>query len=75
MNRRTDSQPITDAYLAKMRDEIASSFDSSPVLTTCPCRSCVDSDRMASLRLAAEAAISAGCRCWLCLAFEKGGKQ
>ena len=73
--RKDDHQPITDSYLARMRDEIASSFDSSPVLTACPCRQCVDSDRMASLRLAAEAAISAGCRCWLCLAFEKGGKQ
>jgi len=73
--RKDDHQPITDSYLAKMRDEIASSFDSSPVLTSCPCRPCVDSDRMASLRLAAEAALSAGCRCWLCLAFEKRGNQ
>ena len=73
--RKDDHQPITDSYLAKMRDEIASSFDSSPVLTTCPCRPCVDSDRMAALRLAASAAISAGCKCWLCVAWAKGGNQ
>lgn len=73
--RKDDFQPITDAYLARMRDEVASSYDRAAAPFDCPCAPCVDAERMAALRLAASDAISAGCTCWLCLEFAKGGNQ